>query len=477
MGWFEKGKEGGTLASIRSPEHDYLVWKWRPSGEAGTTNREQSIRWGSSLRVRDGEVAVFVYSNNGEQQEFIEGPFDQTLKTANLPILANIIGLAYGGDSPFQASVYFINRAGTQTLPFRLPWFDVAESQPNLGTFTVPCAVEGTVYFAIDDYRSFIKMNRLTDFDTDRLRAKILPMLQSRIKGVVTNIGAALNIPVVQLERAIDAVRDESTKRLRELFEKQFGTRIVSVEISAIRLNKDDPAYKQLKSITTDQVAATEATKGQTQRQNLIDMQEINAVNVDETARIQREQLEFAQRLQSETSFIGAHALDKQAEVLKAAAQSLGAGGTVGGSGGGGGGGFNPAGVIMSVGLGGMMAGQMSGMLASMGTPGMLGALGTPGGGTPPPPSGGMPPAPTGGPAVPPQIRYFMAAGDKQYGPFGIEQMQTFRQTGQLTAAHLVWREGLASWSPASQLPDLAPIFGATSASLPEPPPFPPTDG
>jgi hypothetical protein len=124
-----------------------------------------------------------------------------------------------------------------------------------------------------------------------------------------------------------------------------------------------------------------------------------------------------------------------------------------------------------------MMAGQMSGMLASMGTPGMLGALGTPGGGTPPPPSGGMPPAPTGGPAVPPQIRYFMAAGDKQYGPFGIEQMQTFRQTGQLTAAHLVWREGLASWSPASQLPDLAPIFGATSASLPEPPPFPPTDG
>lgn len=39
-------------------------------------NRENAIRWGSSLRVKDGEVAVFVYKQkDGTMQDFIVGPF------------------------------------------------------------------------------------------------------------------------------------------------------------------------------------------------------------------------------------------------------------------------------------------------------------------------------------------------------------------------------------------------------------------
>lgn len=77
MGLF-KSKEGGFMDVIRCDEPEYLVWKWRPSGEANTTKKENAIRYGSSLRVKDGEVAVFVYNQeNGTQQDFIEGPFDK----------------------------------------------------------------------------------------------------------------------------------------------------------------------------------------------------------------------------------------------------------------------------------------------------------------------------------------------------------------------------------------------------------------
>ena len=41
----------------------------------------------------------------------IVGPFDQMIETANFPVLASIVGLAYGGGTPFQAEVYFINLA------------------------------------------------------------------------------------------------------------------------------------------------------------------------------------------------------------------------------------------------------------------------------------------------------------------------------------------------------------------------------
>lgn len=98
MGIFNK-KAGGFMDVIRCDEPSYLIWKWRPSGaQPENNNRENAIRWGSSLRVKDGEVAVFVYSQkNGVMQDYIEGPYDEIIQTENLPVLASIIGLAYDG--------------------------------------------------------------------------------------------------------------------------------------------------------------------------------------------------------------------------------------------------------------------------------------------------------------------------------------------------------------------------------------------
>ncbi len=98
------------MNQIRCDESSYLIWKWCPKDSQEGSNRENAIRWGSSLRVKDGEVAVFVYKQeNGLMQDYIEGPFDKIIETKNFPVLASIVGLAYGGGTPFQAEVYFIN--------------------------------------------------------------------------------------------------------------------------------------------------------------------------------------------------------------------------------------------------------------------------------------------------------------------------------------------------------------------------------
>jgi hypothetical protein len=82
MGIFSSKKEGSMMDIIRCDEQDYLIWKWRASGnEVSPTNKENASRCGSSLRVKDGEVAVFVYKQkDGVIQDFIEGPFDETIK-------------------------------------------------------------------------------------------------------------------------------------------------------------------------------------------------------------------------------------------------------------------------------------------------------------------------------------------------------------------------------------------------------------
>ena len=149
MGLFDKIKEDGLMNVIRCDEPSYLIWKWRPEGDEA--KRENAIRLGSSLRVKDGEVAVFVYKqSNGVLEDFIVGPYDGIISTKNFPVLANIIGVAYQGDTPFQAEVYFINTAGIVQVPFGVPYFDLFD--PRYQDFSVPTAVRGTATFKITDY-------------------------------------------------------------------------------------------------------------------------------------------------------------------------------------------------------------------------------------------------------------------------------------------------------------------------------------
>ena len=101
-------KEGGAMDAIRCDEPDYLIWKWRPNGGTEKTRKENAIRWGSVLTVKEGSLAVFVYKGS---HDYVWGPFSEKLRTGNLPIIAPLISLTYGGGSPFPAEVYFINLA------------------------------------------------------------------------------------------------------------------------------------------------------------------------------------------------------------------------------------------------------------------------------------------------------------------------------------------------------------------------------
>ena len=210
MGFFSKKEEGGMLDVIRCDEQEYLVWKWRPSGEANSTKKENAIRYGSSLRVKDGELAVFVYQQkDGSMQDFIVGPFDQTIKTANFPILSNIVGAAFGGSSPFQAEIYFINLAGNIPIKFGVPYFNITDSR--LPDFPVPMSVRGQFIFNITDYKLFIKNTRLINFELDDFKKQIKDAITKYIKGVVTNIPADNGMPVLQMERKILEINESTS--------------------------------------------------------------------------------------------------------------------------------------------------------------------------------------------------------------------------------------------------------------------------
>lgn len=450
MGIFGKGKGGGLMNVIRCDEEEYIVWKWRPLGQdVNSTSRENSIRYGSSLRVKDGEVAVFVYKQkDGASQDFIVGPYDETIKTANFPVLASIVGLAFGGESPFQAEVYFINLQGNNQLRFAVPYFDVFD--PRLPDHGVPMAVRGTITFNITDYRSFIKLNRLVNFDHEQFMKQIKAALQKYVKSVVLNVPHEMGIPVVQMERQIMTINERVENYLKPRLENDFGVNMKGLDISNIEIDKESPYYEELRQLTAGNTARTMNAQAELNIKNLQDTQRINAENMEEMLRIQREESQRAQRLQTETNFIGAHALNQQTEVLKTGAQSLGQMGSMN-LGSSGGGGMNPAGMMTGMMMGGAMGQQMAGMMQNMGQQ-MQGAMNTP------------PPMPN--------VQYHVSVNGSQAGPFNMQQLAQMVQNGQLTQQAYVWKQGMANWELAGNVTELASLFAPPApGSMPPPPP------
>ena len=64
------------------------------------------FRIGSQVIVRESQVAVFF--RDGRALDVL-GPGRHTITTANIPIIAGIVGWATGGQSPFPAEVVFVN--------------------------------------------------------------------------------------------------------------------------------------------------------------------------------------------------------------------------------------------------------------------------------------------------------------------------------------------------------------------------------
>lgn len=429
MALFNKNNKGGFMDVIRCDEPSYLIWKWHPTGaQQGNNNRENAIRWGSSLRVKDGEVAVFVYKQkDGTMQDFIVGPFDQTIKTANFPVLASIIGLAYDGGTPFQAEVYFINLARIIQVKFGVPFFDVYD--PRFLDFGVPVAVRGTVSFGITDYKEFIKLHRLNNFSLDDFQRQIRDAVIRYVKDTVANAPATNNIPLVQIETKTAQINDVVEYDISERLKENFGVTVSGVDIGAIEIDKSSEGYRQLMAVTKD--ITTAKIKAETK-------------DYTERLRIQREEGQYAMHKQTQSANIGAFQVEKQAEVGVAGANALGQMGANGAGSvdlGGSGAGFNPAAMMAGMAVGGAvgqnMAGIMNNAMSGINQPVQISV-------TPPPV---------------PISTFHIAVNGQATGPYDINTLRQMSSTGQFSAESLVWKPGMATWIKAGETDDLKELF------------------
>jgi membrane protease subunit (stomatin/prohibitin family) len=75
---------------------------------------------------------------------------------------------------------------------------------------------------------------------------------------------------------------------------------------------------------------------------------------------------------------------------------------------------------------------------------------------------------PSGPPPIPQQAAFHVVLNGQQAGPYDMASLQQMIAQNQLTRESLVWKQGMTAWAAASQVSELANLFGSV------PPPLPP---
>ncbi len=427
MSIFKKEHKGGMSDVIRCDQENYLIWKWHPDKyDEGKLKRETAIKTNSVLRVKSGEVAVFVYKQkDGENEDYIVGPHDETIKTKNFPVLSKIIGLWYESDTPFQAEVFFINTAEAVQIKFGVPYFDVID--PRFPDFQVPVAVRGTLTFKIEDYKRFVKMHQLATFDLEKFKSQVTDALNRYIKDAVTQAPAENDIPVVAIESKIDLINEKAELKVKDRLLENFGVTVAGLDISSIEIDKDSESYQELKHITKE-MKTREA--------------EINIAHYEEQLRIQREEGQYAQHMATKQTNLGAYETEVKGEVGIESAKALGKMGENGAGridiGDGKEGdcpGFNPISLMAGLAVGGAVAKNIGGNLDQ--------AMNA---------AGNVPP-------TIPTVTFHVVIDGKAVGPFETSKIREMISSGQITKETLLWKQGTPAWANADTFSEFASLF------------------
>jgi membrane protease subunit (stomatin/prohibitin family) len=212
---------------------DELMWKF-PNSELSTMTQ---------LIVHESQWAM-LYKDGQRLDTF--GAGRHTLSTNNLPLLNKLVNLPFGGQSPFKAEVWFVNKA----IPLDLKWGTPTPLQledPQYG-LVVPVSAFGQMGVRIADAGQFAGslMGTLRSFRTGDFLNHFKGVLVSQLKASIASAIIKRQIPVLQIETELVTLSEAIQQEIAPHYAR-FGLEVQLFRIMSISMPQDDPGVLELK--------------------------------------------------------------------------------------------------------------------------------------------------------------------------------------------------------------------------------------
>lgn len=203
----------------------------------------ENLRLGTQLVVKTSQHAFFI---KGGQvlDEFKEGTY--TLKSGNIPLLHKVINIPFGGDSPFQAEVWYINMISILDNKWGTPTpIQLEDPKYNI---IVPVRAFGQFGMSIENPKLFLQtlVGNMKQFSTE----KVLEYFQGKVISSITSaIGKKMvleGISVLQIHVLLDDLSEYCKEKIQQEF-FNYGIKVENFYLMSINVPESDPSVIKLK--------------------------------------------------------------------------------------------------------------------------------------------------------------------------------------------------------------------------------------
>jgi len=214
-------------------EENEFIWKF-PSND---------LRIGTQVIVNPVQHAFFIKGGK-VLDEFSSGT--HTVKTENIPLLNKIINLPFGGNSPFQAEIWYVNlitkldnKWGT-TTPILL-------EDPKYGII-IPVRAYGQYGFKVSNPRAFLESltGNLSSFSANKIQEFFKGKIISALTSLISKKLIKENISILEINLFLDELSIFCHEKITDEF-KKYGLEIVNFYFMSINVPLDDPSVVKLK--------------------------------------------------------------------------------------------------------------------------------------------------------------------------------------------------------------------------------------
>ena len=204
----------------------------------------QDLRIGTPIIIYPAQTAFFV--KGGQICDAFSEPGTHILSTENIPILSKVLNIPFGGDSPFQAEVWFIN----QITKLDMKWGTTVPIQvedPKYGII-VPVRAFGQYGIKVSNPRRFLEtlIGNMSTFSALAIDQYFKGKLLSNINVLLANNIIKEKVSILDINSELLNIAALCQNDLNQFFDK-YGIELVDFTIVSINVPQDDPSLVKLK--------------------------------------------------------------------------------------------------------------------------------------------------------------------------------------------------------------------------------------
>lgn len=223
------------------------VFAWRFTDPSTPSNSDTLGNW-TQLIVHESQEAILV--RDGQALDLF-GPGRYTLSTDNIPLLSSLLSLPTGGQSPFKASVWFINKLHVLDIK----WGTTNPLQLKDPEFRIPVPVRAYGQFGVRivDSRKFLLklVGARSKLDRNDLISSFRGLILNRMGDLIASYLVKKKINIFEINAYLGAMADESAEQLKPYFE-DYGIEILNFYLGSVNVPDDDPSIIEIRKALSE---------------------------------------------------------------------------------------------------------------------------------------------------------------------------------------------------------------------------------